>query len=47
MLVREVSRSSDWCLIGVLNNDASEHSCEIYGYKVRRLASRLPRSPCR
>jgi hypothetical protein len=47
MLVREVSRSSDRCLIGVLNNEASEHSCEIYGYKVRHLTSRLPRSPCR
>jgi len=33
-LARELSRSSEWRLVGLLDDDASRHGREIYGYKV-------------
>ncbi|TAL97279.1 MAG: polysaccharide biosynthesis protein [Paraburkholderia sp.] len=33
-LARELSRSSEWRLIGLLDDDVAKHGREIYGYKV-------------
>ncbi|WJF89578.1 nucleoside-diphosphate sugar epimerase/dehydratase [Paraburkholderia bonniea] len=33
-LARELSRSSEWRLVGLLDDDVSKHGREIYGYKV-------------
>ncbi|KMQ80259.1 Nucleoside-diphosphate sugar epimerase/dehydratase [Candidatus Burkholderia pumila] len=33
-LARELSRSSEWRLVGLLDDDTSKHGREIYGYKV-------------
>ncbi|ASL43324.1 UDP-N-acetyl-alpha-D-glucosamine C6 dehydratase [Burkholderia sp. AD24] len=33
-LARELSRSSEWRLVGLLDDDAAKHGREIYGYKV-------------
>jgi len=47
-LARELSRSSEWRLVGVLDDDPVKHGREIYGYKVlgaisdlHQIASRL------
>jgi FlaA1/EpsC-like NDP-sugar epimerase len=42
-LARELSRSSEWRLVGLLDDDASRHGREIYGYKVLGPISDLPR----
>ena len=33
-LVRELSRSSEWRLVGLLDDDPAKQGREIYGYKV-------------
>ncbi|MBP0593878.1 polysaccharide biosynthesis protein [Paraburkholderia sp. LEh10] len=42
MLARELSRSSEWRLIGLLDDDVSKHGREIYGYKVLGAIGQLP-----
>jgi FlaA1/EpsC-like NDP-sugar epimerase len=42
-LARELSRSSEWRLVGLLDDDVSKHGREIYGYKVLGPISELPR----
>ncbi|MFM0380158.1 nucleoside-diphosphate sugar epimerase/dehydratase [Paraburkholderia strydomiana] len=42
MLARELSRSSEWRLIGLLDDDVSKQGREIYGYKVLGPISKLP-----
>lgn len=42
-LARELSRSSDWRLVGLLDDDRAKHGREIYGYKVLGSISDLPR----
>jgi len=42
-LARELSRSSEWRLVGLLDDDVSKHGREIYGYKVLGSISELPR----
>jgi FlaA1/EpsC-like NDP-sugar epimerase len=42
-LARELSRSSDWRLVGLLDDDPRKHGREIYGYKVRGSMADLPR----
>ncbi|MCC8391794.1 polysaccharide biosynthesis protein [Paraburkholderia sp. MMS20-SJTR3] len=42
MLARELSRSSEWRLIGLLDDDVSKHGREIYGYKVLGAIDKLP-----
>jgi FlaA1/EpsC-like NDP-sugar epimerase len=41
-LARELSRSSEWRLVGLLDDDVSKHGREIYGYKVLGSISELP-----
>ena len=41
-LARELSRSSEWRLVGLLDDDVSKHGREIYGYKVLGAMSELP-----
>ncbi|MFL9886102.1 nucleoside-diphosphate sugar epimerase/dehydratase [Paraburkholderia agricolaris] len=41
-LARELSRSSEWRLVGLLDDDVSKHGREIYGYKVLGAISELP-----
>jgi FlaA1/EpsC-like NDP-sugar epimerase len=41
-LARELSRSSEWRLVGLLDDDVSKHGREIYGYKVLGPISELP-----
>ncbi|RAS23131.1 polysaccharide biosynthesis protein [Paraburkholderia bryophila] len=41
-LARELSRSSEWRLVGLLDDDVSKHRREIYGYKVLGSISELP-----
>lgn len=41
-LARELSRSSEWRLVGLLDDDVSKHGREIYGYKVLGSISALP-----
>ncbi|CAG9267975.1 polysaccharide biosynthesis protein [Paraburkholderia caribensis] len=40
-LARELSRSSEWRLIGLLDDDVAKHGREIYGYKVLGSISEL------
>jgi FlaA1/EpsC-like NDP-sugar epimerase len=42
MLARELSRSSEWRLIGLLDDDVSKQGREIYGYKVLGSINKLP-----
>ncbi|MFM0011350.1 polysaccharide biosynthesis protein [Paraburkholderia sediminicola] len=42
-LARELSRSSEWRLVGLLDDDAAKHGREIYGYKVLGAIGELPR----
>ncbi|KPD15470.1 multidrug MFS transporter [Burkholderia sp. ST111] len=42
-LARELSRSSEWRLVGLLDDDVAKHGREIYGYKVLGSISELPR----
>src|ERR1700761_9341123 len=42
MLARELSRTSEWRLIGLLDDDESKHGREIYGYKVLGPINKLP-----
>jgi FlaA1/EpsC-like NDP-sugar epimerase len=42
MLARELSRSSEWRLIGLLDDDVAKHGREIYGYKVLGPIGELP-----
>ncbi|MFM0498150.1 polysaccharide biosynthesis protein [Paraburkholderia caledonica] len=42
-LARELSRSSEWRLVGLLDDDVSKHGREIYGYEVLGSISDLPR----
>ncbi|MDR8401566.1 polysaccharide biosynthesis protein [Paraburkholderia sp. USG1] len=42
-LARELSRSSEWRLVGLLDDDVSKHGREIYGYKVLGSIGELPR----
>ncbi|NIF76610.1 polysaccharide biosynthesis protein [Paraburkholderia sp. Cy-641] len=42
LLARELSRSSEWRLIGLLDDDVGKHGREIYGYKVLGPISKLP-----
>ncbi|MFM0078433.1 nucleoside-diphosphate sugar epimerase/dehydratase [Paraburkholderia sediminicola] len=42
-LARELSRSSEWRLVGLLDDDLAKHGREIYGYKVLGAISELPR----
>jgi FlaA1/EpsC-like NDP-sugar epimerase len=41
-LARELSRSSEWRLVGLLDDDVAKHGREIYGYKVLGPISELP-----
>jgi FlaA1/EpsC-like NDP-sugar epimerase len=41
-LARELSRSSEWRLVGLLDDDVAKHGREIYGYKVLGAISELP-----
>jgi FlaA1/EpsC-like NDP-sugar epimerase len=41
-LARELSRSSEWRLVGLLDDDVAKHGREIYGYKVLGSISELP-----
>ncbi|BCF89408.1 polysaccharide biosynthesis protein [Paraburkholderia largidicola] len=41
-LARELSRSSEWRLIGLLDDDVAKHGREIYGYKVLGSITQLP-----
>ena len=41
-LARELSRSSEWRLVGLLDDDPAKHGREIYGYKVLGSISELP-----
>ena len=41
-LARELSRSSEWRLVGLLDDDVAKHGREIYGYKVLGPISDLP-----
>lgn len=41
-LARELSRSSEWRLVGLLDDDVAKHGREIYGYKVLGFISELP-----
>ncbi|CAG4906753.1 polysaccharide biosynthesis protein [Paraburkholderia saeva] len=41
-LARELSRSSEWRLIALLDDDVSKHGREIYGYKVLGSINELP-----
>jgi FlaA1/EpsC-like NDP-sugar epimerase len=41
-LARELSRSGEWRLVGLLDDDVSKHGREIYGYKVLGAISELP-----
>jgi FlaA1/EpsC-like NDP-sugar epimerase len=41
-LARELSRSSEWRLVGLLDDDVAKHGREIYGYKVLGAFSDLP-----
>ncbi|ANB74526.1 multidrug MFS transporter [Paraburkholderia phytofirmans OLGA172] len=42
-LARELSRSSEWRLVGLLDDDVAKHGREIYGYKVLGSISELPK----
>ncbi|MBN3763270.1 nucleoside-diphosphate sugar epimerase/dehydratase [Burkholderia sp. Ac-20365] len=42
MLARELSRTSEWRLIGLLDDDVSKQGREIYGYKVLDSINKLP-----
>lgn len=42
-LARELSRSADWRLVGLLDDDAAKQGREIYGYKVLGPIEDLPR----
>ncbi|GAB2921128.1 nucleoside-diphosphate sugar epimerase/dehydratase [Paraburkholderia jirisanensis] len=42
-LVRELSRSGEWRLVGLLDDDMAKHGREIYGYKVLGAVGDLPR----
>ncbi len=42
-LARELSRSSEWRLVGLLDDDVAKHGREIYGYKVLGSISELSR----
>ncbi|CAH2903317.1 MAG: Nucleoside-diphosphate sugar epimerase/dehydratase [uncultured Paraburkholderia sp.] len=42
-LARELSRSSEWRLVGLLDDDIAKHGREIYGYKVLGSIGELPR----
>jgi FlaA1/EpsC-like NDP-sugar epimerase len=42
-LARELSRSSEWRLVGLLDDDVAKHGREVYGYKVLGSISELPR----
>nr|WP_086909627.1 nucleoside-diphosphate sugar epimerase/dehydratase [Paraburkholderia hospita] len=42
-LARELSRSSEWRLVGLLDDDPAKQGREVYGYKVLGLISDLPR----
>jgi FlaA1/EpsC-like NDP-sugar epimerase len=42
-LARELSRSGEWRLVGLLDDEPSKHGREIYGYKVLGSISDLPR----
>lgn len=42
-LARELSRSAEWRLVGLLDDDVAKHGREIYGYKVLGPISELPR----
>jgi FlaA1/EpsC-like NDP-sugar epimerase len=41
-LARELSRSSEWRLVGLLDDDVAKHGRDIYGYKVLGSISELP-----
>jgi FlaA1/EpsC-like NDP-sugar epimerase len=41
-LARELSRSSEWRLVGLLDDDTAKHGRELYGYKVLGPISELP-----
>jgi FlaA1/EpsC-like NDP-sugar epimerase len=41
-LARELSRSSEWRLVGLLDDDVTKHGREIYGYKVLGSINELP-----
>lgn len=40
-IARELSRSGEWRLVGLLDDDTSKHGREIYGFKVRGATSDL------
>jgi FlaA1/EpsC-like NDP-sugar epimerase len=42
-LARELSRSSEWRLVGLLDDDPGKQGREVYGYKVLGLIADLPR----
>jgi FlaA1/EpsC-like NDP-sugar epimerase len=42
-LARELSRSGEWRLVGLLDDDPAKHGREIYGYKVLGAVADLPR----
>lgn len=42
-LARELSRSSEWRLVGLLDDDPGKQGREVYGYKVLGSISELPR----
>jgi FlaA1/EpsC-like NDP-sugar epimerase len=42
-LARELSRSAEWRLVGLLDDDRSKHGREIYGYKILGSIEDLPR----